>query len=169
METTEGGGGIVFVESDGEQTRVTQEISITVYDIFEKFPLPALESQHEINEALEKSQVIFSELAALYLALREVPEQSHITIVHDNEGTGGWMAEGWNLESEVVKAIIPPCRRLERERKFTFNISSPKGCFINISRAKRVCGIYRASRRVSEGGSKIDRCVGGCVKERDLR
>ena len=112
-----GGVGVAFVFSDKERTIVTREFSRSVYEIFSQAPLPPLESRAAVMGALKHISNIFSELAALYLAFREIPVGSRFTLVHEYAATGAWIDAGWATHNRTMEAMIEVCRRLIQERR----------------------------------------------------
>lgn len=89
-----GGVGVVIVwmsENPSDDPAVVAEIASSVQRIFYGGVVPVLGSEEEVELALQKSRNVLAELGGLYLALRQAPANSAITIVHDYEGVASWI------------------------------------------------------------------------------
>jgi hypothetical protein len=112
-----GGVGVVFVEqAEHGQPRV-RELSTHVFDVFARADIAGLASRADIERALHSIRNILSELAALYLALRECPDGATLTVVHDYEGVGAWMQRRWKIKNAIVADVIAACRALIERRR----------------------------------------------------
>ena len=113
-----GGVGVVIVEKpavDGDESIVEQG-GYTVVEVLAGAGIASLSSKQAISDALSRLRNVLAELAALYLALRLVPEGSAVTIVHDYEGVGAWMERRWKARDAIVAALIDACRALIEPR-----------------------------------------------------
>jgi ribonuclease HI len=114
-----GGVGVVLVSMDGDDNEpvTVKEIPSSVADVFRGSPIRGLESNESIAEALGRQQNILAEMAALFLALRELPEEAEVTIVHDYVGVRNWMEGLSKLPKDpALKAVVLACGDL-REGK----------------------------------------------------
>ena len=112
-----GGVGVVIVRKPADDDEsVVEATGFTVVEVFAGAGIPLLGSTKAISDALGRLRNILTELAALYVALRLVPERSAVTIVHDYEGVGAWMEGRWKAKDPTVAAIIEACRALIQQR-----------------------------------------------------
>ena len=114
-----GGVGVVVVWADNSERNgntVVAEISATVGQVFYGGRIPGLGSDAAIRGALDRSGNALAELAGLYLALWQAPEQARLTIVHDFEGVGAWSQGRWRAKEVTVKAVVTACRALADEK-----------------------------------------------------
>jgi ribonuclease HI len=120
-----GGVGVVLVgmdDADSEPVTVN-EIPTSVATVFRGSLIPGLDSDESISVALARLKNILAELAALFLALRELPEQAKVTIVHDYVGVGNWMkGDSRPPRDPVLEAVIGACVNLcaDKAMRLTF-------------------------------------------------
>ena len=113
-----GGVGVVIVQKvDEAQESILEEGGFTVVEVLAGAGIALLKSKKAINDALGRLRNVLAELAALYLALKLVPEGSDVTIVHDYEGVGAWMEGRWQAKDPVVAAVVAACRALIDRRR----------------------------------------------------
>ena len=107
-----GGIGVVLVEqAEGEPTSV-RDLATTVYAVFGPAGIPSLDTPSKITAATDSLQNILAELGGLYVALREAPSGSTLTVVHDYEGVGSWLEGRWKTKNPLVTDIVAACRAL---------------------------------------------------------
>ena len=123
-----GGVGVVVVRKVGaEDESVVEQGGFTVAEVLAGAGIPLLSSKSAIGDALGKLRNILAELAALYLALTLVPENSTVTIVHDYEGVGAWMEGHWKTKDPVVAAVVAACRALIERRRLRVGYRHQRG------------------------------------------
>ena len=83
-----------------------------------------------IRTALLRLRNVLAELAALYLALRLVPEGSAVTIVHDYEGVGAWLEGRWKTKDPVVAEVVAACKALAAARRLTLAFRHQRGTVV---------------------------------------
>ena len=107
-----GGVGVVLVgmDDDDNEPVTVNEIPTSVAGVFRGSVIPGLDSDESISEALARQKNILAEMAALFLALRELPEEAEVTIVHDYVGVGSWMeGDSKPPKDPALKAVIAAC------------------------------------------------------------
>ena len=97
-----GGVGVVVVNAAGEEGGVVDALGMTVSEVFTGGAVASLTRPEDIAAALLRLRNVLAELAALYLALRLVPEGASLTVVHDYEGVGAWMTGRWKTKDPLV-------------------------------------------------------------------
>ena len=122
-----GGVGVVIVDATGEEPRVVEELGVTVREVFLGGAVKSLATTSAIAAALERLRNVLAELAALYLALRLVPEGAAVTVVHDYEGIGAWMDGRWRTKDPVVAEIVAACKALASARRLTLTFRHQRG------------------------------------------
>ena len=123
-----GGVGVVIVEKKhDEQESGLEQGGFTVVEVLAGAGIPGLESTKAISAALGRLRNILAELAALYLALKLVPEGAAATIVHDYEGVGAWMEGRWKARDAVVAALTAACRALVEARRLRVSYRHQRG------------------------------------------
>lgn len=123
-----GGVGVVIVEKTAdEQETVLEQGGFTVVEVLAGARIPLLDSKKAINDALRRLRNVLSELTALYLALKLVPEGAAVTIVHDYEGVGAWMEGRWKARDAVVAALTSACRALVEARRLRVSYRHQRG------------------------------------------
>jgi hypothetical protein len=123
-----GGVGVVLVEQGrDDEPQVRETLGVTVREVFAMAPLPSLRTALDVTAALRKLRNVLAELAALYLALRLVPEGSTVTIVHDYEGVGAWMQGRWRAKDSLVAEIIDGCHALVARRRLSVGFRRQQG------------------------------------------
>jgi ribonuclease HI len=122
-----GGVGVVIVDATGEAPRVVEELGVTVREVFLGGAVKSLATTSAIAAALERLRNVLAELAALYLALRLVPEGAAVTVVHDYEGIGAWMDGRWRTKDPVVAEIVAACKALASARRLTLTFRHQRG------------------------------------------
>ena len=67
---------VVIVDATGEEPSVAEELGLSVTEVFEGGAVASLTDRRAIVTALGRLRNVLAELAALYLALRLVPEEA---------------------------------------------------------------------------------------------
>jgi len=122
-----GGLGVVVVDATGGEPTVTEELGLTVREVFAGGAVASLRQPKAIAAALERLRNVLAELAALYLALRLMPEGAAVTIVHDYEGVGAWMDGRWKTKDPLVAEVVAACQRLATDRRLTLSFRHQRG------------------------------------------
>jgi ribonuclease HI len=122
-----GGVGVVIVQGGGEDPAVLDEASMTVTQVFAGGAVRALAEPAAIAAALARLRNVLAELAALYLALRLLPERARVTIVHDYEGLGAWMTGRWKTRDATVAEVVAACAELAARRGLTLTFRHQRG------------------------------------------
>ena len=122
-----GGVGVVIVDAAAEEPTVEEALGMTVREVFAGGTVASLTQQSAIAAALARLRNVVAELAALYLALRIVPEGAAVTIVHDYEGVGAWMTGRWKTKDPLVAEIIAACHALAAARRLTVSFRHQRG------------------------------------------
>jgi ribonuclease HI len=122
-----GGIGVVLVTEGGAGGRVVHEIATTVYEACRAMDLPGLRDRASITAATDRLRNILAELGALFIALREVPAGSALTVVHDYEGVAAWMEDRWKTRDALVTAIVERCRAVIAERGLRVGFRHQRG------------------------------------------
>lgn len=107
-----GGVGVVLVTQGQTGSLTVTELSTSVQEVFAGADLPGLRTAADIESALARLRNVLGELAGLFQALRRVPAQAAVTIVHDYEGVGAWLSGRWKTKDPTVREIVEACRRL---------------------------------------------------------
>lgn len=81
-------------------------------EVFEDAGIPGLASAEDVDAALSRLRNMLAEMAGLYQALRAVPEDSDVTIVHDYEGVGAFVRGNWSPKDPVVGEVVAAARSL---------------------------------------------------------
>jgi hypothetical protein len=123
-----GGVGVVLVERTREgETVVLEELGMTAVQVFLGAGVPSLDSEAAIRGALARLRNVLTELGALHLLLRLVPEGATLTVVHDYEGVGAWMEGRWKTKDPLVTEIVGACLALVRDRRLTVAFRHQRG------------------------------------------
>ena len=122
-----GGVGVVIVDGTGEEPSVIEELGLTVREVFAGGAVASLATPKAIAAALERLRNVVTELAALYLALRLVPEGASVTVVHDYEGVGAWMDGRWKTKDPLVAELVAACKTLASARRLTLSFRHQRG------------------------------------------
>jgi ribonuclease HI len=122
-----GGVGVVIVDGSGQEPTVVDEVGLTVVQVFAGGAVRSLAAPDAITTALARLRNVLAELAALYLALRLVPEGARLTVVHDYEGVGAWMTGRWNARDPIVADVIAACTALAAARRLTVAFRHQRG------------------------------------------
>ena len=122
-----GGVGVVIVDAGTEEPAVEEALGMTVQEVFAGGTVASLTQPKAIAAALARLRNVLAELAALYLALRLVPEGTAVTIVHDYEGVGAWMTGRWKTKDPLVAEIITACHGLASARRLTLSFRHQRG------------------------------------------
>jgi len=122
-----GGVGVVIVEASGDEPTVVEELGMTVTQVFAAGAVPSLVEPKAIAAALARLRNVLAELAALYLALRLLPEGAAATIVHDYEGVGAWMEGRWKAKDPQVAQVIAGCKALASTRRLRLTFRKQRG------------------------------------------
>jgi ribonuclease HI len=122
-----GGVGVVVVNAAGAEPRVVDALGMTVREVFTGGALASLTRPQDIATALRRLRNVLAELAALYLALRLVPEGASLTVVHDYEGVGAWMTGRWKTKDPLVAEIVAACTALAASRRLTLAFRHQRG------------------------------------------
>ena len=122
-----GGVGVVVVNAAGEEPGVVDALGMTVSEVFTGGAVASLTRPEDIGTALLRLRNVLAELAALYLALRLVPEGASLTVVHDYEGVGAWMTGRWKTKDPLVAEIVAACTALAASRRLTLAFRHQRG------------------------------------------
>jgi ribonuclease HI len=122
-----GGVGVVLVDASGEAPEVVEELGMTVTQVLAGGAVPPLATPGAIATALARLRNVLAELAALYLALRLVPEGGAVTVVHDYEGVGAWMTGRWKTKDPLVAEVVAACKALASSRRLTLAFQHQRG------------------------------------------
>ena len=122
-----GGVGVVVVNAAGEEPGVVEALGMTVSEVFTGGAVASLTRPEDIGTALLRLRNVLAELAALYLALRLVPEGASLTVVHDYEGVGAWMTGRWKTKDPLVAEIVAACTALAASRRLTLAFRHQRG------------------------------------------
>jgi viroplasmin len=122
-----GGVGVVLVDATGEEPAVVEALGMTVKEVFAGGGVSSLTEPKAIAAALARLRNVLAELAALYLALRLVPEGASLTVVHDYEGVGAWMTGRWKTKDQLVAEIVAACKTLAERRRLTLALRQQRG------------------------------------------
>jgi hypothetical protein len=122
-----GGVGVVIVDGTGDEPSVIEELGLTVREVFAGGAVGSLATPRTIAAALERLRNVLTELAALYLALRLVPEGASVTVVHDYEGVGAWMDGRWKTKDPLVAELVTACKTLASARRLTLSFRHQRG------------------------------------------
>ena len=122
-----GGVGVVIVDAASGEPTVEEAIGMTVREVFAGGTVASLTEPKAIAAALVRLRNVLAELAALYLALRLVPEGSAVTVVHDYEGVGAWMTGRWKTRDPLVAEIVAACHALASARRLTLSFRHQRG------------------------------------------
>ena len=122
-----GGVGVVVVNAAGEEPSVIEALGMTVREVFTGGGVASLTRPKDIATALLRLRNVLAELAALYLALRLVPEGASLTVVHDYEGVGAWMTGRWKTKDPLVGEIVAACNALAASRRLTLAFRHQRG------------------------------------------
>lgn len=122
-----GGVGVVVVNAAGEEPSVVDALGMTVSEVFTGGGVASLTRPQDIATALLRLRNVLAELAALYLALRLVPEGASLTVVHDYEGVGAWMTGRWKTKDVLVAEIVAACTALAATRRLTLAFRHQRG------------------------------------------
>ena len=106
------GLSVVLVEQGESGTASVREIATTVYEVFGRAGIPGLDSRPKITAATDALQNILAELGGLYTAIQQTPRDSAVTVVHDYEGVGAWLAGRWKAKNPIVVEVVAASRRL---------------------------------------------------------
>ena len=122
-----GGVGTVIVDAKGDEPTVVEELGMTVTEVFTGGAVASLAQPTAIEDALARLRNVLAELAALYLALRLVPEGSAVTIVHDYEGVGAWMDGRWKTKDPLVAEVVGASKALASARRLSLSFRHQRG------------------------------------------
>jgi ribonuclease HI len=122
-----GGVGVVIVDAGADEPTVEEAIGMTVREVFAGGTVASLTEPKAIAAALLRLRNVLAELAALYVALRLVPEGASLTVVHDYEGVGAWMTGRWKTKDALVAEIVAACRALASSRRLTLGFRHQRG------------------------------------------
>ena len=122
-----GGVGVVVVDATAEEPNVAEALGMTVREVFAGGSVASLTRPTDIGAALLRLRNVLAELAALYLALRLVPEGASLTVVHDYEGVGAWMTGRWKTKDPLVAEIVDACKALAATRRLTVAFRHQRG------------------------------------------
>lgn len=115
----EGGLGVVYaVLRDVEAgPAVVAERGATVFDALAGQGLAGLGTPEEIRDALGRLGNVLAEIAAAWVGLARMGlDPGPVTLVHDYEGVGAWLAGRWRRKDPVVAALVEASLRAAAER-----------------------------------------------------
>jgi len=122
-----GGVGVVVVDATREEPTEREAVGMTVTQVFAGGAVRSLAEPAAIRVALQRLRNILAELAALYLALRLLPEGATATIVHDYEGVGAWFEGRWKTKDPLVDELVAAARTLAKARRLTLTFRHQRG------------------------------------------
>jgi len=122
-----GGVGVVVVDATREEPTEREAVGMTVTQVFAGGAVRSLAEPAAIRVALQRLRNILAELAALYLALRLLPEGATATIVHDYEGVGAWFEGRWKTKDPLVDELVAAARTLAKARRLTLAFRHQRG------------------------------------------
>jgi ribonuclease HI len=122
-----GGIGVVLVEQGPDGPSAVREVGTTAYEVFGGAGIPGLASRSEITAAIDRLRNVLTELGGLYAAVGMVPPGTTLTVVHDYEGVGAWMAGRWKAKDPLVAAIVAACRARIAEHGLTVAFRHQRG------------------------------------------
>jgi ribonuclease HI len=123
-----GGVGVVLVRRDTDvEPQTIEAIGLTVVEVFAGGEVRSLSTRAAVLAALERLRNVLAELAALYLALRMVPEGARVTVVHDYEGVGAWLEGRWRTKDVLVAELVAACHDLITRRRLTIRFRHQRG------------------------------------------
>jgi ribonuclease HI len=122
-----GGIGVVLAEQGEAGGATVRELATTVYEVFGRAGIPSLDARPKITAATNALQNILAELGGLYAAVREVPSDTAVTVVHDYEGVGAWVEGRWKTKNPIVAEVVAACRRLIEARRLTVAFRHQRG------------------------------------------
>lgn len=122
-----GGVGVVLVDGSTEEPAVVEALGMTVTEVFAGGGVASLTEPKAIAAALARLRNVLAELAALYLALRLVPDRAAMTVVHDYEGVGAWMTGRWKTKDPLVAEVVAACKSLAATRGLTLAFRHQRG------------------------------------------
>lgn len=115
-----GGVGVVLVQMSerADEPVAKKEIATSVHEIFRDRPLPGLTSADEVQGALDRRRNILCEVAALFVAIEEIPAGSDVTIVHDYVGIADWMEKRSRPPRDAaLKSVITECMQVSERKR----------------------------------------------------
>lgn len=121
----QGGVGVVIV--DGGGSAPPKEHAVSVAQVFAGQGIAGLETDDDVEAALEGLHNILAELAGLFLALRLVPPPTELTIVHDYKGIAAWMEGRWKTRNPIVTSVVTACRQLVQDRGLVVTYQHQRG------------------------------------------
>jgi len=123
-----GGVGVVVVRREaGAEPETIEALGLTVVEVFAGGEVRSLSTRAAVMAALGRLRNVLAELAALYLALRLVPEGSAATVVHDYEGVGAWLEGRWRTKDVLVAELVEACRDVIARRRLTLRFRHQRG------------------------------------------
>ena len=123
-----GGVGMVIVQRHADaEPEIVEALGLTVVEVFAGGEVRSLSTRAAVLAALGRLRNVLTELAALYLALRLVPDGAAVTVVHDYEGVGAWLEGRWRTKDELVAEIVAACRDLITRRRLTVRFRHQRG------------------------------------------
>ncbi len=114
-----GGIGVAIVRMGDEQDaepEVEQRIPTSVHQIFRGSKIPGLESDQAVSDVLQRITMHLSELAAVYVAVDNVPPGTGMTIVYDRESVGSLM-QSPARSKKPAGALVSESQKLAEEKR----------------------------------------------------
>lgn len=120
----DGGVGLVVVRmaNEVEDPQIAKEIASSVGEVLKSSAFSQLAGD-AMEGAPRKSPSTLAEVCAVYIAVRELPEQGEATIVHDWVGVADWMEERVRAaKNPVVRTVVSSALELRKKKrlKLTF-------------------------------------------------
>ena len=123
-----GGVGVVIVRREGgAEPETIEALGLTVVEVFAGGDVGSLSTRAAVMAALGRLRNVLAELAALYLALRLLPEGSAATVVHDYEGVGAWLEGRWRTKDVLVAELVEACRDVIARRRLAVRFRHQRG------------------------------------------
>ncbi len=119
----------MLVGTDDEAEPLTiKEIATSVDRALRGAEISGLESDEVVDAALRRQANILAEVAALFVALRELPTEAKATIVHDFVGVRDWM-EGVTRapKDPAVEALLLKCDDLRDQKRLQLEFMHQPG------------------------------------------
>ena len=122
-----GGIGVVMVAQTASEPPSVRDIATTVYDVFGPAGISSLDTRSKITAATDSLQNILAELGGLYVALREAPAGSTLTVVHDYEGVEAWLGGRWKTKNPLVADVVAACRAIVEAKGLQLRFRHQRG------------------------------------------
>lgn len=114
-----GGVGVAIIrmaDRDGAEPEVVKKIATSSARVLEQLPLE-LPPTHTVAETMRLRNGL-AEMAALYVALQELPRGSISTVVHDYRGVEAFVhtAGKWRPKNPTMRTVVKAAQHLVQEK-----------------------------------------------------